>query len=423
MGIDIKPRGGGKTTWNFVEKVYGLVTGHRPYMLNVRTTVSEAMSDLFAIMHEFKHNKKLQEDYPDICERNAVKWTQELIIINSPVSGNLSIIQAKGWGQKLRGLEEHGHRPTFAWIDDIDDDEALKANPELNRKKLADKFIGQVIPLGQDMGVVVSGTTVHIQAMIYQAWLKHTDPNQKDIWDFAIKQAILDEDGSSTFPELFSTEKCLSIREKMFIEEGTYDKWNTEYMNNPTSSERSIFPTASINYYGVGKEYPHQPKRETFAYVVMAVDTAFKKNSWNDYSAVTIWGLANDNTRHWLGLVRERWEWNDLSKNVVDLYYEWRPNKICVEDKGSGTSLIQELQRKGIPVEEMKLPGDKVTKAAPCTQYFRQGLIWCANTEHMKKGIEELSAFPNGTHDDIADSVAYAHHGLIISPGIYVRLG
>ena len=84
---------------------------------------------------------------------------------------------------------------------------------------------------------------------------------------------------------------------------------------------------------------------------------------------------------------------------------------MIIEAKASGTPLIHELRRAGIPVIDY-VPArgrDKHTRINSCAPVFESGMVWAPLDEHWaQEVIEECAAFPNGQYDDYVDSMTQA---------------
>jgi len=143
---------------------------------------------------------------------------------------------------------------------------------------------------------------------------------------------------------------------------------------------------------------------------IQSWDTAFKKGSENDYSVCTTWGLTK-NAYVLLDMWRGQVEFPELKRQVQALYAKHKPYAVIVEDKASGQSLIQELQKETVmPVFPVKVDSDKITRANAATPIIEAGKVMLPNeAPWLFDFIEEMTAFPAGEHDDIVDSVV---HGL-----------
>jgi predicted phage terminase large subunit-like protein len=75
-----------------------------------------------------------------------------------------------------------------------------------------------------------------------------------------------------------------------------------------------------------------------------------------------------------------------------------------VEDKVSGTGLIQTLSREGIPVKGIKRNIDKVTRGLDAAPMVETGNVFLPiDAPWLSDFLGEASAFPNGKHDDQLD--------------------
>ena len=82
---------------------------------------------------------------------------------------------------------------------------------------------------------------------------------------------------------------------------------------------------------------------------------------------------------------------------------------MLVEDKGSGTSLIQDLRRDGVPVISIRPEGDKVSRLFANQAQFESGSVWFPqDVAWMPDLVSELMAFPSVRHDDQVDSISQA---------------
>lgn len=80
----------------------------------------------------------------------------------------------------------------------------------------------------------------------------------------------------------------------------------------------------------------------------------------------------------------------------------------AVEDKASGTGILQEAALRGTPMVTLKADIDKKRRAVNASVYhrthrllFKQGASWLPDVHN------ELWAFPGGDHDDVVDAVAH----------------
>lgn len=141
--------------------------------------------------------------------------------------------------------------------------------------------------------------------------------------------------------------------------------------------------------------------------LVLSWDTAFKPGAGNDYSVCTVWAEAETGF-YLLDLFRERLDYPALKRAALSLAEKWRPNAVLIEDRGSGQSLIQDLRREGrVPVIAVSPRGEKAVRLAAESAAIEAGRVFLPETAPWLADFEaELAAFPNGAHDDIADSLS-----------------
>jgi len=159
---------------------------------------------------------------------------------------------------------------------------------------------------------------------------------------------------------------------------------------------------------------------------VQSWDTAFKKNEENDYNVCTTWGETSAGyfLLHWF---RARMEYPELKRSVVGQYQEHRPDVVLVEDKASGQSLIQELQRDTvIPILPIPKDQDKVANTHAVTPIIESGRCLLPEADVASFNVGEFIAvnadFPSGEEDDTTDSVTQALAYLKQSTGTLTEL-
>lgn len=143
------------------------------------------------------------------------------------------------------------------------------------------------------------------------------------------------------------------------------------------------------------------------------VDTALKTKEQHDYSVFQCWGADREGRKYLLDQVRGKWEAPDL---LVQGRAFWKKHKAApskdlgylrsmnVEDKASGTGLIQTLKREGIPIKDIQRNVDKITRGLDAAPMVETGNVYLPiNADWLSGFIAEASAFPNGKHDDQLD--------------------
>ena len=176
------------------------------------------------------------------------------------------------------------------------------------------------------------------------------------------------------------------------------------------------------------RSYPSDLKPESFSFLIIAADTAFKKTDTSDYSVMIVAGLDRTGDIYIVDLIRERYEFPDLKRRMIQLNNQWRGRGlrgIYVEDRASGQSLIQELQREsGVSVIPYKISNDKVARLNAVLPLIEGGRVLLpAMASWLDTFHEECQSFPSGTYDDQIDALAIALDVLARTPsgGDYYR--
>ena len=103
-----------------------------------------------------------------------------------------------------------------------------------------------------------------------------------------------------------------------------------------------------------------------FERVVQSWDTASKATELNDFSVCTSWGILGKDL-YLLDVLRRRMEYPELKRAVREQYARFRPSVVLIEDKASGTQLIQELVAEGLhAVNRYQPQSDK--RSCACTR-------------------------------------------------------
>jgi phage terminase large subunit-like protein len=81
---------------------------------------------------------------------------------------------------------------------------------------------------------------------------------------------------------------------------------------------------------------------------------------------------------------------------------------VLIEDKASGTQLIQELIQEGLlAVTRYQPQSDKIMRMHAQTAMIENGFVHLPKEAGwLAEYVHELTAFPRGTHDDQVDSTA-----------------
>ena len=202
-------------------------------------------------------------------------------------------------------------------------------------------------------------------------------------------------EGELMFPERFPEESVAALEKTL----GTYGTAG-QLQQKPSPRGGGIIKTAWFRYW---TKLPELEWLEIFA------DTAQKTGEENDYSVFEAWGRSKTGQAVLVDLKRGKWEAPEL---VIQANAFWakhragvRPARAMkVEDKVSGTGLIQTLRRNSIPVLPVQRDRDKVSRGHDTAPFVESGSVLLpADAEWLSDFLDEVEKFPNGSHDDQLD--------------------
>lgn len=232
--------------------------------------------------------------------------------------------------------------------------------------------------------------------------------NDGDQWRIVSFPAIAESDeefrleGEALHPERYDLERLTKIKKAVGSQ-----AWNALYQQRPSSKGGDIIKGAWFKRYSV---LPRMKR------IIITADTAQKTKQHNDYSVIIVAGLGVDGGLYIVDLIRGKWEAPELEQKLSDVWNKYRSmsvHKVYIEDKSSGTSLIQNIQRKQrIPVEGVQVDTDKYTRVLGVQGYIESGYIYLPNdAEWIEDFIKECEAFTatdSHKHDDQVDAMVMA---------------
>jgi predicted phage terminase large subunit-like protein len=157
------------------------------------------------------------------------------------------------------------------------------------------------------------------------------------------------------------------------------------------------------------KRYAENELPPKFEQIIQSWDTANKPTELSDYSVCTTWGIK-DKKIYLLHVLRKRLGYPELKRAVREQAMIHNPTTILIEDKASGTQLIQELIEEGVRhVQRFKPEYDKVMRLHAQTAAIENGFVYVPREAHwLTEYLHELTTFPKSKYDDQTDSTSQA---------------
>lgn len=272
-----------------------------------------------------------------------------------------------------------------------------EASSALIRQKIKDWYTSTLrTRLMTGGSILIVQTRWHMDDI--SGWLLSQENNEWDV----LSLPALNEDGSTLWPEKFNSEFILSAKKDI----GSRD-FQALYQQNPINDETNLIKRKWFKLYD---ERPFHTK-----FIAQFWDTAQQVGISNDYSVCTTW-YETDNGFFLVDVWRNKLEFPQLIQSVESLYNKFKPNIVMIEDKSSGSSLIQQLRQKTrIPViafnPKMR---DKIVRASAITPIIESGSVYVPRiASWLEDYFLELEGFPNLAHDDLVDSTSMALEYLI----------
>lgn len=252
-------------------------------------------------------------------------------------------------------------------------------------------------------------TVIKIPAVIDKAYLKTLEPRYADL----IEESEQDEGGRFSYwpykeplPQLLTMERGEGADQSgARISRHVF---SSQYQQNPVALGGNIIKGEHFGRYRV------LPK---IKYRKIIADTAQKTKERNDFSVFEEWGLGIDGKLYLIDMIRGKWEAPELQKRAVafwatakarDVEKYGQLREMLVEDKSSGTGLIQTLKLPPymIPVVSIERGKDKLTRVMDVLPYIEVGAVQVPEEAPFTTGfIQENEAFTADDSHDFDDQV------------------
>lgn len=222
---------------------------------------------------------------------------------------------------------------------------------------------------------------------------------------------VLDEKDNPLWPEKHSLEKLRSL------EKADAYTFAGQYMQRPSPLGGGLIKRAWFGMYSV---LPPIQYRKIYA------DTAQKTGERNDYSVFQCWGLGSDGRIYLLDQIRGKWEAPELKRRAIAFWDKHKSipdmgvlREMAVEDKSSGTGLIQEIKTDGgVPIRAIQREKDKLTRLMDVVGYIESGNVVLPHNSNFTSEFlaEAESITPDDTHahDDQIDPMCDAITDMLV---------
>jgi predicted phage terminase large subunit-like protein len=248
-------------------------------------------------------------------------------------------------------------------------------------------------------------------------------------WDGKVRKTSLGvydprkKKGELICPERFGEKEITTLKQLL----GTYGTAG-QLQQDPTPSEGGILKVNNFRLWPASSGLP------PFEYILQSYDCAFTEKTTGDPTACSVWAMFTHKGERNAMLI-DAWDehlsYPDLrARAVKDWTTEYggmtkdspysrakRPDRILVEAKASGQSLLQDLRLAKVPAVGYN-PGqaDKVSRAHQAAPTLELGLLWVPESKKnlgqpvswAASFLKQLGKFPVAEHDDYVDTFTQA---------------
>lgn len=424
------PRGHAKSTnLTFKDNLHAVLYEYKHYIIIISDTYDQAAGFLQAIKEELEENEAIIEDFGSLVGR---LWREDVILTKTKIK-----VQAKGSGQKMRGLKHKQWRPDLIVLDDIENDELVRTVEQ--REKLKNWYYKAVSKCGDGYtDFVYIGTMLHYDGMLakvmnnpdyrsikYKAVMSFSTSPLWDKWEEIFTDLSNDKrdvDALKFFndhkEEMLKGTKVLWEDKlsyydlmKMRISEGEAS-FNSEEQNEPINPDDCLFNEEWFDYFN-----PHEMDfaAKNFKFYGF-VDPSLGKSKHSDFSAIITMALDTDTgymyvvdadveRRHPDTII------NDVIQKAIWLSKTFEKNyyKFGAETNQFQWFLKEQLAKESarrrvyLPIEEVRQTSDKVMRIQTLQPDIKNKYIKF-NKQH-KRLLEQLKYFPMADHDDAPDAL------------------
>lgn len=358
------------------------------------------------------HTQELAEDFSKKVRNQISTQEYQNVFPNVQVSPDSRAAQrwsttaegsylASGVGAGIAGYRANGLL--------IDDPYRTKedARSETIRKKTIDWFYNdaktRLFPGGW---VILIQTRWHPEDLAGHLIAK-SEAGTGDKYEVISLQAIYENDripdpigrkvGEALWPEWQPLQELLDIKRDM----ETLD-WLALYQQEPTNPSGNVIDITWFSEYESLKMSDLQNMM-----IVVSWDTAGVVNDKADYTVGLVFAINPQGQMFLLDMYRKQADFPTLEKEVYSFSKQWNANFVLIEDRGTGTSLLQKYKKK--PINSIAISpaaiGDKEFRFDKASSSLEAGKMFLPKHATFKQDfLSEMLQFPYGRFRDTCDA-------------------
>ena len=180
------------------------------------------------------------------------------------------------------------------------------------------------------------------------------------------------------------------------------DAFNAQFLQEPVPPSGNMIKRDWLQFFDIA------PALLSGDEIIQSWDTANKATDTSDYTACLTFRVRNRNEYHLIDVYRDRPEFPELAKLVVSHASKYQASTILIEDKGSGTQLIQTVRSWGLQGVVSWTPTmDKITRMQGQTPKLEARSLWLPRSAlWLADFLAECLSFPSCRYKDQMDALS-----------------
>ncbi len=206
------------------------------------------------------------------------------------------------------------------------------------------------------------------------------------------------------FPEVLDKERQACLKYP--------SKYNRIWLGKPGFIEHQLLKPEWWRFYDDADDV-----KNVVTGAFITADTAYKEGTMNDYSVIQLWAYNGIHQLYLIDQIRGKWEFPTLTSRMRDFVQSAmikcrvRPDRIFIEDKASGISLVQTLSKMSMNAIAWKprdyaFPDDKVGRVNESSLIVSSGCVYLPRNAPYTQGfIDECGEFGEEGTEGFDDQV------------------
>jgi len=366
--------------------LWGALQGEYQFIILITSTFSQIKSHIANLKYEMDSNKLVREDFGNI--QSDEEWTTTNMLL-----ANGARIIGRSTGQKIRGIRHRQFRPDLIIIDDPESLEDVVSKEQ--RDKVEKWLRGEVMPaLDKEKGrLIILGNLLHTDSLLSRI---------KNDKIFLTKEYPLLNNKEEIqwlgkYPTMAEIEK-----QKLFVKETS---WQREYLLKIVPEEGQEIKEEWI------QRYEKLPSENLILGKAIGVDLAISKKETANYTAMVSGIVVRESEMPKIYIlphsINARLSFHETILQAESCSEALGGNtgyaNLIVEEVAYQKAAIEEMQKRMLPVQGIKVTMDKRARLRTISGYIQNGTILFPHNG-CEDLLIQLLGFGIEEYDDLVDA-------------------